>query len=334
MTFADLAGHERIVRGMRAVLAEDRPAHAYLVAGPTGIGKRTFTAAVTASLLCEARHGGDACGACAQCVRVAAGTHPDLLVVRREEDRRDIRTEQAREVTRWLTLRPLMARRKVAVIEEAECLNEHGQNALLKTLEEPPGATVLLLLATQASLLLPTVRSRCQRLRLDPLPAALVDRVLADRGIAPELRARVVGRAEGSPGRALALATTDDDGARARMLAELGRLPGAGAAELSAAAQALGRDDLAVALDVAVGWYRDVLALQVDGAAAMLRNADAGAPLRAAAERSSFPRVLRALDTVCDTIRDVERNANRVLALETMLLALRALERTPPANSP
>src|SRR4030095_11980220 len=96
----------------------------------------------------------DACGGCAQCTRVEAGTHPDVRRVAREEERRDIRTEQPGDVTRWLTLRPLMASRKVAVIDDAECLNEHGQNALLKTLEEPPGASVQLLLASQAALLL------------------------------------------------------------------------------------------------------------------------------------------------------------------------------------
>jgi DNA polymerase-3 subunit delta' len=94
-----------------------------------------------------------------------------VRLVEREEERRDVRTEQAREVTRWLMLRSLMAARKIAVVDDAECLNEHGQNALLKTLEEPPGAAVLILCATDASLLLPTVRSRCQRVALERVPA-------------------------------------------------------------------------------------------------------------------------------------------------------------------
>jgi hypothetical protein len=115
------------------------------------------------------------------------------------------------------------------------------------------------------------------------------------------------------------------------MLAELGRLSAATAADVTAAAQALGRDELDVALEVAVTWYRDVLALRVDGPEARLRNADAAEALRQAAARATLPHVLRALDTVCDTIRAVERNANRVLAVESMLLALRALERSRSA---
>jgi DNA polymerase-3 subunit delta' len=332
MTFAGIVGHDRVVRGLRAALAADRPAHAYLITGPVGVGKATLAHVLTASLVCDARRDGDACGVCAQCTRVDAGTHPDVRVVTREEDRRDIRTEQAREVTRWLTLRPLMAARKVAVIDDAECLNEHGQNALLKTLEEPPGAAVLLLLAAHASLLLPTVRSRCQRVGLDPLPPALLDRLLADRGVAADVRATVVPRAEGSPGRAVALLDDPRGDARVRMLTALGRLGGEAAHELSAVAQALGREDADVALETALSWYRDLLALAVDEAEGTLRNVDALPALRAVAAHTTVPAVLGALETVCDTIRAIEQNANRVLALETMLLTLRRLERAAQAE--
>ena len=332
MTFAGIVGHERAIRGLRAAVAAERPAHAYLITGPVGVGKATLARAFVASLVCDAPRDGDACGACPQCTRVDSGTHPDVRAVTREEDRRDIRTEQAREVNRWLTLRPLMAARKIAVIDDAECLNEHGQNALLKTLEEPPGASVLLLLAAHASLLLPTVRSRCQRVRLDPLSPALLDGLLADRGVTADVRATVVPRAEGSPGRAVALLDDPRGDARVRMLTALGRLDAAAAHELSAVAQALGRDDADVALETAVSWYRDLLALTVGEADGTLRNVDALPALRTVAARTAVPAVLGALETVCDTIRAVEQNANRVLALETMLLALRRLERTAQAE--
>jgi len=328
MTLSAILGHERAVRQLRAAVTTGQPAHAYLLTGPAGVGKGTLAHAVTASLVCDAPRDGDACGTCAQCIRVAAGTHPDVRVVAREEDRRDIRTEQAREVTRWLTLRPLMAARKVAMVADAECLNEHGQNTLLKTLEEPPGSAVLLLCATDASLLLPTVRSRCQRVQLDRLPAALVDRLLAERDVPADVRATVVPRAEGSPGRALQLVDDPHAPARQRMLDQLGRLGSATAADLSGVAQALGRDDTEVALETAVSWYRDLLALVLEGPEVAVRNTDAATALRAAAGRAAVSQILGALETVCDTIRAVERNANRVLALETMLLALRRGERT------
>ena len=328
MKLSAVRGHERLVRQLRGAVVAGQPAHAYLFSGPPGVGKGTLAHAFSASLVCDAPAEGDACGVCAQCTRVAGGIHPDVRIVAREEDRRDIRTEQAREVTRWLTLRPLMAARKVALIDDAECLNEHGQNALLKTLEEPPGSAVLLLCATDASLLLPTVRSRCQRLRLDPLPAALVDRVLGEHAVPADVRAIVVPRAEGSPGRALRLVDDPQAEARRRMLDHLSRLGDTTAADLSAVAQALGREDADVALETAVSWYRDVLALVLEGPEVGVRNADARIPLESAAARGAVPQLLGALETVCDTIRAIEGNANRVLALETMLLELRRLERT------
>jgi DNA polymerase-3 subunit delta' len=329
MKLSDVVGHERAVRQLRQAVVAGHPAHAYLFSGPVGVGKATLARALAAGLLCDAVQNGDACGVCAQCTRLAAGTHPDVRLVEREEERRDVRTEQAREVTRWLMLRPLMAGRKVAIVDDAECLNEHGQNALLKTLEEPPGAAVLILCATDASLLLPTVRSRCQRLALERVPAPLVDRLLAERGVTDDVRAAVVPRADGSPGRAVALAEDPHAPARRRMLDQLAALGGATAADLSGVAQALGRDDVDAALDAAVTWYRDVLALVLEGPDVAVRNADALGSMRAAAARVHVPQVLGALETVCDTIRAIEGNANRVLALETMLLALRRVEREP-----
>jgi len=322
-------GNRGVVDTLEEMIRGERIPQTILLSGPEGVGKATLARALTASLLCDEPHDGDACGACAQCTRLAAGTHPDVRLVEREEERRDVRTEQAREVTRWLMLRPLMADRKVAVVDDAECLNEHGQNALLKTLEEPPGAAVLILCATDASLLLPTVRSRCQRVALQRVPAEVVDRLLAARGVAADVRAEVVPRADGSPGRAVALAEDPHAPARRRMLDQLAGLGSATAADLSGVAQALGRDDVDAALDVAVSWYRDVLALVLEGPEVAVRNADALGPLLAAAARVQVPQVLGALETVCDTIRAIEGNANRVLALETMLLALRRVERVP-----
>src|SRR2546428_751035 len=151
-----------------------------------------------ARLLCAAPGAAGACGACAHCTRAGAGTHPDLHLVARDPERRDIRIEQVRELTRWLALQPLMAARKVGVLDDAHCLSEQAQNALLKTLEEPPGSAVLVLVASSAALLLPTVRSRCQVVRLEPLPAAEAVRVLAASGVPAEQAGELAALAEGS----------------------------------------------------------------------------------------------------------------------------------------
>jgi DNA polymerase-3 subunit delta' len=323
---ADVVGHDAAVARLRRAAAEGRPASAYLLLGPAGIGKRTLADAFAARLLCERPAGDDACGTCRHCTRLAAGTHPDLHVVVREEDRRDIRIEQARELTRWLSMRPLMAERKVAIIDGAECLNEHGQNALLKTLEEPPGQAVLLLTAAAPGLVLPTVRSRCQLVHLRALAAGDVTTVLVRRGVEPATADMLAAQAEGSPGRALVLA--DDQQARPRtaLLDALPELGSLAAAELSALAQGL-RGGAEAALGAAVGWYRDVLGTALGVDAVPRRNPQRADAIRAAAGRHSPAQVLRQLAVVCDTLDALGRNANQQLALETMLLGLRDVER-------
>ena len=215
MRFADVVGHVRAIERLRRAAAADRLAAAYLLTGPPGIGKRLVADAFAARILCAAPEGDDACQACAHCTRVVAGTHPDLRTVERDEERRDIRIEQVRELSRWLALQPLMAQRKVAIID---------------------------------------------------------------------------------------------------------------AAALSALAQELSRGPVDAALGTTAAWYRDVLETALTGDPPR-RNPDAAAAVRAAADRSPPARALRQLEVVCDTIDALGRNANRVLALETMLLALRALER-------
>lgn len=327
MSFARVIGHAGAAARLARAAADGRVPAAVLLVGPAGIGKRALADAFAARLLCAAPGAGDACGTCAHCTRVGAGTHPDLHLVARDPERRDIRIEQVRELTRWLVLQPLMAARKVGVLDDAHCLSEQAQNALLKTLEEPPGAAVLVLVASSAALLLPTVRSRCQVVRLHPLPAAEVARVLDACGLPPEQARELAPLAEGSPGRALALAGEAETRARALVLRDLPRLRELGADELSRTAQALARGALDAGLATALAWYRDVLETALAGDAAALRNPAAADAVRLAARRLSPPALLRQLEAVYDTIVALEKNANRMLAVETMLLSLRAIER-------
>ncbi len=333
MTLADVIGHATATARLRRAVTSDRPASAYLFSGPAGVGKRAVADAFALELLCATPARAGACGACAQCVRVAAGTHPDVTVVVRDADRRDIRTEQVRELSRWLALRPLMARRKIALVDGADTLNEHGQNALLKTLEEPPGAAVLVLTAGRASRLLPTVRSRCQPVRLDPLSDAELARFLETRQVTREEAVLLVARAGGCPGRALALRDDPQAEQRTRLLERLAQLPDLPAADLSALAQTVARGEVDAAMDVIATWYRDLLGLAA-GSGAALRNPDAAGALEATARRTTVPAVLHQLRAVCDTIEALHRNANRALAVETLLLALRRIERDPARADP
>ncbi len=154
--------------------------HAYLIEGPAGSGKRTLARYVAALLLCV-EGGQTPCGACSGCRKVLQGTHPDLLLLTLEEKAKNLKIEQVRDIQAILPYPPIEGRWKVVVLEQADLLTIEAQNALLKSLEEPPSFNLFLLLASSRTRLLPTVLSRCQHLSMVPLDRDAVARQVAER---------------------------------------------------------------------------------------------------------------------------------------------------------
>jgi len=204
MAWQGIDGHDEVVAKFRAMLARGRLASTFLFVGPAGIGKHAFARRLAQALLCQTRpvEALDPCGACAACQQVLAGTHPDLLRIAKPDDKSFIPLElligsKERRMQEGLchdiSLKPYMGGRRVAIIDDADYLNEEGANSLLKTLEEPPPQSVLILIGSSADRQLPTIRSRAQIIRFRPLPAAVVANVLvaeaivADRSTAERL---------------------------------------------------------------------------------------------------------------------------------------------------
>jgi DNA polymerase-3 subunit delta' len=221
-------GHNVHIEGFRRAIARGRLAHAYLFTGPPGIGKRHFAIELARALLCEDPPPGpwDSCDRCPACVQVEAGTHPDFLAVGRPADSLELPIELIRQVCQSFALKSARGRGKVVIVDDADDLNEEAANCFLKTLEEPPPRSVLILLGASPERQLPTILSRCQVLRFAPLPADLVDELLQQQGVAdPALRARLVRIGGGSPGQALELADAALWELRQGWLHELSRKP-------------------------------------------------------------------------------------------------------------
>ena len=194
MSWNALLGHAGQVEKLRAGSAAGRLAHAYAFVGPSGIGRKRFAVELAKCLLCEKHTDAEleSCGGCPSCQQVVAGTHPDLLAVGLIEGKRELVLKQfiGEKETRGkeglcydVSLKPMSGRRRVAIIDDAETLNDESANALLKTLEEPPPNSVLILIATIADLLLPTIRSRCQVIPFQPLTAEHVRDLLLREGV-------------------------------------------------------------------------------------------------------------------------------------------------------
>ncbi|MGN6731308.1 MAG: ATP-binding protein, partial [Candidatus Binatia bacterium] len=160
MSFAEIIGHTKQLAILRSALSAARLHHAYLFIGPDGIGKRTAAVAVAKAIHCE-ENTDDFCGICANCARISDGNHPDVRVIQPLLDKKEISIQQIREIERQLSFRSFSGRHKIAVIDPATLMNLSAQNALLKTLEEPPADSVIVLIAPNSGGLLPTVRSRC-----------------------------------------------------------------------------------------------------------------------------------------------------------------------------
>ena len=205
-------GHATALGLVKRAVGSERPPHALLLEGPDRVGKTTLAFDLAAGLLCLAGDPGDRpCRECAACRKVAHRNHPDVHLLVPEGAGQQIRVGQVQGLAAELALLPLEGRFRIAIVERADRLNVDAQNALLKTLEEPPRAVVIVLAADDPASLLPTVVSRCTRVRMGPVASDVIAEMLVGAGVADASRAAALSRlAAGRPGVAFALAAQPD----------------------------------------------------------------------------------------------------------------------------
>jgi DNA polymerase III subunit delta' len=311
-------GHDWAVELLQRAINTQRLAHAYLVSGPAHIGKATLAREFAAALNCT-----DAtppCGVCRACRAVAAGTHPDVLVVQPDEG--TLKIEQIRDVQHELALSPYQGRYRVCLLLDAQLATDEAENALLKTLEEPPSRVVLVLMVTDASLLLPTVVSRCQLLALRSVPEELIAGALRERWGVPHEQAALLARVAG--GR---IGWAIDAAQKPEMLAQrtqdldalLLTLTQRRVERLSLAEKVGAREDLADLLQLWQTAWRDML-FCASGCDELVVNLDRADRLRALAEQCGRAQLAQACASVDRALEQIEQNVTPRLSVEGLLL--------------
>lgn len=325
MPFRDIVGHRRLTALLREAVARGTVPPTLLLAGPAGVGKWRVAGALAQALNCQApTPDGDACGECRACNRIARDVHVDVVRLA-ADDSGSIKVDTVRDVLERCGFRPFEGVRRAVLVRDADALLEAAQNALLKSLEEPPPATVFVLTSAAPDALLRTVRSRTMRLtfgRLAPTDIATV--LTRDHAVAARDAHRLAMLADGSPGAALTLATSALNETREAAIALLGAA-GAGdlAARLAVAKSVFGekkaertRQELQAVMRAASALVRDVAALHAGADRRLLANGDVPEVVDALARRLPAPAARQAFATLDRALTALERNAGTKVVTE------------------
>ena len=321
----NLSGNEWAVDMLKKHVANGTTRHAYLFAGPPGLGRRTLALRFAQALNCPTPlEAGVPCGQCRDCKQIAAMQHADLTVVQADAEGGTLKVDQIREARRRLVLKPYQAKYRVALFLRFQEANDNAANALLKTLEEAPSYAVLILTANNPEQLLPTIVSRCEVLRLRSLRIEEAQKELETRGLETG-QARLIAHLSG--GRfGYALRLLEDDsllGRREERLNDLQSLISASRVEKFAYADKLSKDkeSMRQAILVWLSYWRDVM-LRTAQAQTPLVNVDRNLEIEELAQRMDLSAARRVVGNLEAVLEKMERNVNSRLLAEILLLDL------------
>ena len=320
-----LVGNEWAVDMLQKHVVNGTTRHAYLFAGPPGLGRRTLALRFAQALNCQTPVApGIPCGECRDCRQIEAMQYADLTVIQAEAEGGTLKVDQIREARRSLTLKPYQANYRVALFLRFQEANDNAANALLKTLEEAPSYAVLILTADNPEQLLPTIVSRCEVLRLRPLQVDQVQKELENRGVEGD-RAKLLAHISG--GRfGYAQRLIEDAallGSREERLNDLQSLISASRVEKFAYADKLARDkeSMRQAVLVWLSYWRDVM-LRTAHASTPLVNVDRNVEIEDLAQRLDLSMARRVVSSLEQVLEKMERNVNSRLLAEVLLLDL------------
>ena len=315
-------GHDWAVEHLRKSMANGRVRHAYLFLGPESVGKETLARGFAMALNCT-HPDVHPCGECSSCHRIQSGNHPDVLYSQSDPNTGVLKIEEIRQMTGRIALKPFEGRYRIAIFPNFDHAQPRAQDALLKTLEEPPPHAILILLATSAENILPTITSRSQMIHLRPVPVQTIYRVLMEKHGADEQTAALIAHISGGRiGWALnALHNPDVLAAREEQLDGLEQVLQSNRAGRFSIAEALSKDkqSLFPLLELWLTFWRD-LVLLCEGSSLEPSNVDRADTLDKLSRYVAADEALKALNATQTALKTLQTNANTRLTLEIMFL--------------
>ncbi len=324
--FSEIIGQEHIKEHLQGAIASGMLNHAYIIEGDKGSGKKSLAGLFAMTLFCE-QQGAEPCGTCHSCKQAISGNHPDIrILVPEKEDL--IRVKEIREqLINDVSIKPYSSEYKIYIIPEAERMNMAAQNALLKTLEEPPPYAVILLLCDNASLLLETIRSRCVILNIRPLKDEQIKEYLMKNRQVPDYQAKICAAfARGSIGRALTILQDERfESMRDETVRLLKQIKTMDYAEIGKACKTILEQTASIPefLDFLFLWYRDVLLYRSSHRTDKLLFFEERKTIMALAEESSYEGIETILQTIGKTRERLKANVNANTTLELLLLTIK-----------
>lgn len=325
-TFKDIVGHEQIIMHLNNSLKNKKISHAYIFNGDDGVGKNMLAKAFAKALQCEAGYG-DACDMCRSCHQVESGNQPDIKWIQHEKPN-TISVDDIREqLNNDIQIKPYSSKYKIYIVDEAEKMNVQAQNALLKTIEEPPEYGIVMLLVNNADALLPTIRSRCVTLNMKMAPYDKVVAFLMDKYQVPDYKARVCAAfSQGNIGKAVKMASSPDfNELQEDILRIVKNVDDMEIYEVMDAVKNLSEHKVNIydVIDMMMVWYRDVLMLKITNDMNMLIYRDEYRALSKRAKKSSFDGLDNIIQGFEKAKMRLKANVNFDIALELMLLTIK-----------
>ena len=324
-----IAGHEEAVTFLEKSIEKDMLSHAYLLIGPSQVGKMTLAMNLACAVNCLESRSSSPCGECTQCYRIFAGQHPDIQIIKTEAGSRTINLEQVRDIQHSAMFKPYEGKYRVFIFEEASSLNDEASNNILKLLEEPPESVLFILLTSQWQSILPTISSRCHWIRLNTLATGTITEEIQRVFDIPSEEAE--GMARLSNGRiGWALNASGDPKIMKDYIASLDRMSSIlndnledkfAYAEEMAALYLKDRNKAFEQLNTAVSWWRDLMVLK-NGDREFVSNMSALESLDYHATWVSSSQMVESINNILETIDYMEANVNPRLALECLMLSL------------